>query len=435
MPEINLIDIMSNPRNLLISLERDSQFRDNLIYMTSMTDNNVCLAIVNLFYRNYNEEETEEIVNFYRNYNEQEIEIVNEYLRDIDFDDKALKSVIDFWLPNLNEFIYFIKFFELFLPLNEKVLFRRRLFEQLSLSIILDNELNEFQVQFFDSEIWNFYSQKRQRKNTIKPIINKYIGSNNYIHYLLSEETKKALKKANVKYVYEFQEPHFSDTIYGIQDKTFYDTVVGGSYERLDLHLESPNGLTIIFRNFRNLILFTIKYNNELFLSVNKRLISNYADYFKNLSEALKYRIAAISDNELMRQILVYQTGSNLIYFKDRINEIDRDLLLECLKRNSLNIKFLPISHELLDDESFCSFIIKSDGILLRFFSDRLKNNLSIAIEAVRNSGDALQFLNEELKNNNKVIKSAAVKSDGEIKNLCCLTFSKNQQAIDEIKN
>jgi hypothetical protein len=198
MQEFDLKNIMSNPRNLLISLERDTQFRNNLIDLTNRTDNNISLAIVNLFYRNYNEEETLEVVNFYRNYNKQEIETVNEYLRDIDFDDTALKSIIDFWVPGLNDFIYFIKFFELFLPLNEKILFRRRLFEQLSLSIILDNELNEFQVQFFDSEILNFYSLKRKRKNIIKPIIIKYIGSNNYIHYLLSEETKKALKKANV---------------------------------------------------------------------------------------------------------------------------------------------------------------------------------------------------------------------------------------------
>lgn len=435
MQEFDLKNIMSNPRNLLISLERDTQFRNNLIDLTNRTDNNISLAIVNLFYRNYNEEETLEVVNFYQNYNKQEIETVNEYLRDIDFDDTALKSIIDFWLPGLNDFIYFIKFFELFLPLNEKILFRRRLFEQLSLSIILDNELNEFQVQFFDSEILNFYSLKRQRKNIIKPIIIKYIGSNNYIHYLLSEETKKALKKANIKYVYEFQEPHFSDTIYGWQDQAFYDTVVGGSYEWLDSCLNSPNGLTFIFGNFRSLILLIIKYNDELFLSVNKCLISKYADYFKNLSEALKYRIAAISDNELMRQILVYQTGSNLIYFMDRINEVDIDLLFECLQQNSLNIKYLPISHEFLDDENICSFIINSDGTLLRFFSDRLKNNLSIAIEAVKNSGDTLQFLNEELKNDNRVIKSAAVKGDGEIKNLSCLIFAKNQQAIDEIKN
>ena len=205
MPATDLINSMSNPRNLLISLERDTQFRNNLIEMTNRTDNIISLAIVNLFYRNYNEEETVEVFNFYQNYNEQEIETVNEYLRDIDFDDTALKSITDFWLPGLNDFIYFIKFFELILPLNERILFRRRLFEQLSLSIILDNELNEFQVQFFDSEILNFYSQKRKRKNIIKLIIIKYIGSNKYIHYLLSEETKKILKKANVKYDYEFE--------------------------------------------------------------------------------------------------------------------------------------------------------------------------------------------------------------------------------------
>jgi hypothetical protein len=122
MQEFDLKNIMSNPRNLLISLERDTQFRNNLIDLTNRTDNNISLAIVNLFYRNYNEEETLEVVNFYRNYNKQEIETVNEYLRDIDFDDTALKSIIDFWVPGLNDFIYFIKFFELFLPLNEKIL-------------------------------------------------------------------------------------------------------------------------------------------------------------------------------------------------------------------------------------------------------------------------------------------------------------------------
>jgi hypothetical protein len=285
----------------------------------------------------------------------------------------------------------------------------------------------------------NFYSLKRKRKNIIKPIIIKYIGSNNYIHYLLSEETKKALKKANVKYDYEFEEPEFSVDFFDIdsQDFLFYGIVIKGSYGIIDSVSKSEYQIKTLglFRKFKNLILLIINHNSEIFLIVNKYLISKYADYFKNLSEALKYRIAAISDNELMRQILVYQTGSNLIYFRDRINEVDIDLLFECLQQNSLNIKYLPISHEFLDDENICSFIINSDGTLLRFFSDRLKNNLSIAIEAVKNSGDTLQFLNEELKNDNRVIKSAAVKGDGEIKNLSCLTFAKNQQAIDEIKN
>jgi hypothetical protein len=222
-----------------------------------------------------------------------------------------------------------------------------------------------------------------------------------------------------------------------VQDLIFSNIVVKGSYGIIDEVSKSENQIKAlgVFRKFKNLILLIIRHDAEIFLIVNKHLITTYIDYFINLSELLKYKIAAISDNELMRQILVYQTGSNLIYFKERINEIDRDLLLECLNMNSLNIKHLPLSHELLDDESICKLIINSDGMLIRFFSDRLKNMPSIAIEAVRNSGDALQFLNEELKNDNRVIKSAAVKGDGEIKNLGCLTFSKNQKAIDDIKN
>ena len=437
MPATDLINSMSNPRNLLISLERDTQFRNNLIEMTNRTDNIISLAIVNLFYRNYNEEETVEVFNFYQNYNEQEIETVNEYLRDIDFDDTALKSITDFWLPGLNDFIYFIKFFELILPLNERILFRRRLFEQLSLSIILDNELNEFQVQFFDSEILNFYSQKRKRKNIIKLIIIKYIGSNKYIHYLLSEETKKILKKANVKYDYEFEEPEFSVDFFDVQDFLFSNIVVKGSYGIIDSVSKSKYQIKTLglFRKFKNLILLIINHDPEIFLIVNKHLINTNSDYFKHLSESLKYRIAAICDNELISKVLIYQNGSNLIYFKDRINEIDKDLLFDCIRKNVLNIKHLPLSHEFLDDESICKLIINSDGMFIRFFSDRLKNMPSIAIEAVKNSGDALQFLNEELKNDNRVIKSAAVKGDGEIKNLCCLTFGKNQKAIDEIKN
>ena len=71
--------------------------------------------------------------------------------------------------------------------------------------------------------------------------------------------------------------------------------------------------------------------------------------------------------------------------------------------------------------------VVRKEGVLLEFASNKLKNDRKVVMAAVRNSGLALEFASNELKNDPKFVARIARSIEKKSSNKNYITIDENQ--------
>ena len=153
----------------------------------------------------------------------------------------------------------------------------------------------------------------------------------------------------------------------------------------------------------RNRIEYSKKIENEIPIK------SNFED-FEN------FNISEFSDNkEIILKIIKEEPGVTydlLLHDSSQITPNKRnefyfnyiDIPTYC-SQDSFILKY--VSDKLKDDKEVVIEAIKRNGLALEFASDRLKDDKDIVIEAVKNNGFALEFASDRLKNDKEIVFNA----------------------------
>lgn len=90
-----------------------------------------------------------------------------------------------------------------------------------------------------------------------------------------------------------------------------------------------------------------------------------------------------------------------------------RDIILESIKLDATIIRFA--SEKLRNDREIIFEAVKQDGRTLMYASDELRGDLEVVLEAVRNSHQALQYVSIELQSNPELLRLSKLFSSDDI--------------------
>ena len=102
---------------------------------------------------------------------------------------------------------------------------------------------------------------------------------------------------------------------------------------------------------------------------------------------------------------------------------------LNSIRRNPLDLQFA--SERLKNDLTIVLEAVRRNGIALQFASEGLKNDLTVVLEAVRQNGMALQFASEGLKNDQTAVL-VAVRRNGMALQFASERLKNNQTVVLE---
>ncbi len=94
----------------------------------------------------------------------------------------------------------------------------------------------------------------------------------------------------------------------------------------------------------------------------------------------------------------------NLLHYVSEEILNDKEFALKIVEMNGFSLFYFKNFH---DDFDVCLTAIKTSGCVLRYVSDRLKDNEELAYEAVSKRSFGLMYVSDRLKDNHRIVKTS----------------------------
>jgi len=166
---------------------------------------------------------------------------------------------------------------------------------------------------------------------------------------------------------------------------------------------------------------------------LNNQPINNKKDMLNLLKHGTSLKVAnnKLRDNKELVLAAISNDASNFLFASQRIKN-DKQLILDIFtnKKNSDNLDLLEgIAKKFKNDKNFMLKLVSTNGLALKYASNRLKRDKQVVLTALRQAPLALKFADSRFKKDQKIVINV-IKKDGYALRYADPRYQKNKKIV-----